>query len=90
MFVSTMCMYRDVFMANSISEALSRPPAASASKLVAVVGMMHLDGIQNTLISRYGYKLVNIPTCPVESSTDSSRGSGPPRGYGTYDLPIIS
>ena len=81
---------RDVFMANSISEGLNRPAAAAgkASKLVAVVGMMHLDGIQNTLISRYGYKLVNIPTCPVESSTGSS--SDQPRRYGAYDLPIIS
>ena len=91
-------MCRDVFMADSVAEALSSRSSATAgsspSTLIAVVGMMHLDGIQRTLMTRYGYTLVNTPACPAETSATSrsgTRGSNNSwRQYGTYDLPIIS
>ncbi len=62
---------RDQFMARAISEG--GESSKGSGVLVGVVGMMHLDGIEQFLISDHGYRLVN-GLCPkVENSMVDSK-----------------
>ncbi len=84
---------RDEFMARALAEKSTAPspePTLSDSRgnvirIVGVVGMMHMDGIETVLTESQGFKIVNT-NCPRK--VGESGDDVPPR-YG-FEIPIVS
>jgi pheromone shutdown protein TraB len=82
--------YRDVYMANAIAEFNSDGSniVSGGKSIVSVVGMMHLDGIERTLINNNGYQLVVNQNCTAVEGEELEMSKA--RGYDAFDFPIIS
>ena len=76
-------------MANAMAEG-NMADTIGGRSIVGVVGMMHLDGIERTLVNKHGYQVVSNPNCSVDTELADSNFSNGNRGYEAYDIPIIS